>query len=390
MYCIDIWSRCLAVEWMLMYDWCQSAAICELLAMPIKVVPVRSVASEAEAEHANNDGYRHRCPSTTESYKIIQSLMFSFTLMWFIGWRDFSKAGFWVHVTKSTVYGFVVLLFLSSDVIRWCLIVHAEDQFNIQLIYKLIAVTGSLETLSHAIGFFIASLSYERLPEFLFEWDNLQNTASLKKETNICTGVMWLLACLNAAFCGYLIFNFHLSGDILFPIMPDDEPSKVLVVKIINLVAQIYLLLAWIAPSALLFTITNSLAWEFNHNTGKFRELRNNFISITENLDSIMKHHERLCNLVNHADDIFSMQIAATFLGSLMLICLILYIIIRGEDVSTFVRCIHIYWLTTAVSKILIDCISGARLNQAVSMEHKHMYKTIFTKILYYNNRYQI
>ena len=345
--------------------------VCELSTMPVNVVPLRSVASEAEAERTNNNEYHHRCPSTTESYKVLQSLMFSFTLMGIMGWRDFSKAGCWVHVTKSTVYGFVVLLFLSGNVIRWCMIVSAEDQFNIQLIYKLIVVTGSLEFLINAIGFFIASLSYNRLPEFLFEWDKLRsgcvkNTTSLKKETDICTGVMWLLTSLNAAFCGYLIFDFQLSDNVLYPVMPDDEPSKVLVVKIINLVVQIYLVFAWIAPSAFLFTVTNILAWEFNHNTEKIRELRNN--SISESLESIRKHHQRLCNLVDHADDIFSMQITATFLGSLMLICLILYLIIRGEDISTFVRCIQIYWLTTAVSKILIDCISGARLNQAVSM----------------------
>ena len=125
-----------------------------VLAMPIKVAQVRHVPNEAEREHANNEGYRHRCPSTTESYKVLQSLMFSSTLMGSMGWRDFSKTGYRVLVTKSTVYGFVVQAFLSINVIRWCLIVSAEDQFNVQLIFKLVIITRALETLSHSIGFF--------------------------------------------------------------------------------------------------------------------------------------------------------------------------------------------------------------------------------------------
>ena len=160
LYCKDIWRRCLAVKWMLMYSWRQSKAICEILAMLIKVVPVRSVASEAEAEHTNNDGYRHRCPSTTKSYKVLQSLLFSITLMGFMGWRDFSKPRCWVHVTKSTLYGFAVLLFLSSNVIRWCLIASVEDKFDIQYIFKLMVVTGSLEPPSHAFGIF-HGISYD-------------------------------------------------------------------------------------------------------------------------------------------------------------------------------------------------------------------------------------
>ena len=302
--------------------------------------------------------------------------MLTFTFMGLMGWRDFSKVGCWVHVTTSIVYGFVVELFLSSNVLRWCLIICDFEQFNAQLIFKLIVITWALETLSHSIGFFIASLSYKRLPEFLFAWDELrsecaQSTASLKKQTDICTGVMWVLAILNTVFSGYLIFGSHMQDHLLYPIILNDELIEVLAVKIINLVVQMYLVLAWIAPSALLFTVTNSLAWEFNHNTKQIRELRNNITS--EYLESTRKHHQKLCNLVDHADNIFSVQIAATFLGSVMLICLLLYVLICGEDVSIFVRCIQIYWLATALCKILIDCISGARLNQAVSMEHIKM-----------------
>ena len=366
------WLCCSAMGWTLI-QFMPSLYICELLAMPIKVAPVRHVPNEAEREHANNYGYRHRCPSTTDSYKVLQSLMFSSTLMGSMGWRDFSKAGCRVLVTKSTVYGFVVQAFLSINVIRWCLIVSAEDQFNLQLIFKLVIITWALETLSHSIGFFIASINYKRLPEFLFEWDKLRSecvhsTASLKKQTDICTGVVWLLVSLNTTLSGYLMFNSHMQDDTLYPLKPDDEPYKFLVVKIINLVTQTYLIFASTTPSFLLFTVTNSLAWEFNHNTKNIRDLRNNYMA--DSLESTRKHHQKLCNLIDHADDIFSMQIAARFLGSLVLICLILYIFIHGEDVSIFGRYIQLYWLTTAVFKILIDCISGARLNQAVSMEH--------------------
>ena len=188
----------------------------------------------------------------------------------------------------------------------------------------------------------------------------------MKKQTDICTVAVWLLVSLNTTPSGYLMFDSHMQDDIMYPLEPDDEPNKILAVKIVNLVTQTYLIFASTTPSFLLFTVTNSLVREFNYSTKNIRDLEK-IIWVTV---CLRKHHQKLCNLVDHADDLFSMQIAASFLGSLMLICLILYILIHGEDVSIFGRCIQLYWLTTAVFKILIDCISGARLNKAVSMEH--------------------
>ena len=344
--------------------------------MPVTVVPVRSKTSVSagatESEHMNTDGNRRRCASTMESFKILRSLMHTFIVIGNMGWKDFSKAGCLVHLTKSTVYGIIVIIFLSTNVIRWCMAVNGDDTFGVMLIYKLMNMTWGLETLGHCIGFFIASLSYKRLPEFLAEWDKLRlqcvnNATSLKKQTDICTAVTWLLAGLNIAFCIYLTFGTHVQDLMLYPLSIDDDPSTILAMKIINVVVQSYLILAWITPSALLFMVAKFLAWEFSHSTAKIRELRDK--CNTTCLERIRKHHQKLCNLVDHADDIFSMQIAATFLGSLMLICLILYVLIHDETNDILTRCIQIYWLTTAVCKILIDCISGARLNNAVSTE---------------------
>ena len=240
--------------------------------------------------------------------------MHTFIVIGNMGWKDFSKAGCLVHLTKSTVYGIIVIIFLSTNVIRWCMAVNGDDTFGVMLIYKLMNMTWGLETLGHCIGFFIASLSYKRLPEFLAEWDKLRlqcvnNATSLKKQTDICTAVTWLLAGLNIAFCIYLTFGTHVQDLMLYPLSIDDDPSTILAMKIINVVVQSYLILAWITPSALLFMVAKFLAWEFSHSTAKIRELRDK--CNTTCLERIRKHHQKLCNLVDHADDIFSMQISS-------------------------------------------------------------------------------
>ena len=342
--------------------------------MPTYVVPIRSKVSVVEdatgVEHVNNDEYRHRCSSTTSSFKILESLLLTLTFMGNVGWKNFSKTGCWIHITRSSVYAIVVMIFLSTNMIRWCFIFNSGDQFGVELIFKLIFVIWGFETLGHAIGFFVASMSYKRLPEFLFEWDKVRsqcgrNIGSLKKQTDICCAVAWLLACLNIAFCTYLTFASNLQDQIMYPASMEDEYYTVLTIKIINLVVESYLTFAWVTPSALLFVVTNALAWEFSYTTKEVRELCQK--SGTFSLGRIRAHHQKLCNLVDQADDIFSMQIATTFLGSLMLICLILYALINEDDVSIMERLIQVYWLTTAALKILIDCVSGARLNNAVS-----------------------
>ena len=342
--------------------------------MPINVVPPRCVASAAEAEHANNDGYFQRCPSTTEPYKILQSLMSTFTFIGNMGWKAFHKTGCWVYLTRSFVYGILVMTFLSTNVLRWCLMFSSDDPFNIKFIIKLIIVTWALEALSHTFGFFFASISFKRLPEFLLEWNRLhvrcvKSTADFKKQTNICTGMIWLLISLNMAFNIYMTFYTHVKDKLLYPLTIDDKQHQVLAMKIINLVAQTYLMLAWIVPSAFLFMVSNILAWQFNCNAAKLQIMQRN--STTDYVERIRKNHQKLCNLVKHADSIFSMHIAMTFLGSLTLICLNLYEMILVDDVGILYRCIQVYWLANSGFKILIDCLSGARLNQAVSTRQK-------------------
>ena len=145
---------------------------------------------------------------TTNARLLPKSIMLTFILMGNMEWRDSHKNGCWAYITRSSVYGGAVLIYLSANVIRWCLMFNNDDMFDIQLIFKLIVVTWGLETLCHVIGFFVASLSYKRLPEFLLEWNKLrglcgQITTSLKKQTNICTGLIWMLTSLNTAFNSY-------------------------------------------------------------------------------------------------------------------------------------------------------------------------------------------
>ena len=342
------------------------------------VVPIRSKVSKVEdatgVGYVNNDEYRHRCSSTTISFKILESLLLTLTFIGNVGWKDYSKTGCWIHITRSSVYAIVVIIFLSTNVIRWCFIFNGNDQFGVELIFKLIFVIWGFETLGHSIGFFVASVSYKRLPELLFEWDKVrsqcgQNIGSLKKQTDICTAVAWLLACLNIAFCTYPTFAYNLQEHVMYPVSMEDDHYKVLVMKIVNLVVESYLIFAWVTPSALLFVVTNALTWEFNYTTQQIRELCQK--SGKFSLGRIRAHHQKLCNLVDQADDIFSMQIATTFLGSLTLICSILYALINGDDVSIMERLIQVYWLTTAALKIFTDCVSGARLNNAVSTIYK-------------------
>ena len=180
-----------ALTYVTLYRKAEFKYICKPKAMPMTMVSDKSKTSVPVAEvEPGHDEYHHRCISTTESFVILRSLMYTFILIGNMGWKDFSKSGWRVHLTKSTVYGIVVIMFLSTNVIRWCLAINNDETFGVILISKLIAVAWGLETLSHCIGFFITSLSHKRLPEFLFEWDKLrsqcvQNTATLKKQTNI-------------------------------------------------------------------------------------------------------------------------------------------------------------------------------------------------------------
>ena len=247
---------------------------------------------------------------------------------------------------------------------------------------KLTVSIYNAECCAHFLCFYVASCTYKRLPEFFLEWEKTQTEHStpltaIKRHAYICTAVLWVIMIISIAITAFLVLGTNMQDMMLVPLSPDHPHANIM--KGVNLTVIAFQNIAWLAPSAFMFMVTNILSQEFNGLTSYIKELGYGDITkIKQTVEPIRRHHQRLCNIVGHADDIFSMQIAVTFSSSFLIACVFMYIMIYHEQPGVdpiLLTLIETFWLVISLSRMSMDCVSGAMLNGAVSTYYRYMYR---------------
>ena len=333
-----------------------------------KVVP-------SEIDNNKSDKDISQSHDQTSVYKALRPLHISLSLGGLIFKKDFSKTGIKRHITASHAYSFVVLIFISINVVRWLTMFQNNEKFGTALFAKIIFCTFGLQTWAHYVAFFIASESYERLPEFFLEWEKIRTNDSrsltyISRLSSICTVILWIIVICNVGASVYLAFFTPLSSALLVPW--DENFECAFVIRIINTIQQVYLSISWVASSAMMFIICKNLAQEFNKISLKIKQLSGaDHGKLAADFEVIRQHHQKLCNLVMNADDILSMQVACSLSGSLLLSCLTIYIILYYDpnvEVEVLLLAMNLFWALAPLGKVVMDCVSGTILNEAVGI----------------------
>ena len=313
------------------------------------------------------------CSWTTSVYQALQPLLFACTVGGLIFKKNFAVTGIKRHLSATHVYCCILLVFHITDILRWFTMFSGNETFGAFLFIKISYSVWAVECVGHYVASFIACESYHRLPEFFMEWEKTRaecsrSVKSIKKLTISCAFILSILVFANSVFSTYLTFWTNFQDLILTPW--NKEYKFVVVVQIINVVHTMYLSFAWFGPSVLMFMICKILADEFKKINNRIKDLSRAEPSRYETLEGIRRQHQNLCNLVANADDIFSMQIAISFTCSLVITCLMIYLVVYNDD-STLKGAMFVgikgFWVCGALSKVLVDCVSGAILNDGVS-----------------------
>ena len=315
-------------------------------------------------------------PTFTETcvFKAMKSLLVSCYVAGLLSNKGIDQKGFRKYIIITYVYSTMMLIALTPYAISCLSVFNKTDEFDSLFSFKLAYVVTTIEAMGRFIGFYVASSTYERLPKFFIEWEKIRRVcpkshALIIKLTTICTTVVWIFVLSSLGFSAYLAICTDSLAIRLAPLINVKEHPYEAVVIIANLILEFYLNFAWIAPSALMFLFCKILAMEFDHVKKTVKDLgRNGHLTLFRNMEGARKHHDKLCILVVYADNLFSVQIAVSFAGSVVTTCLILYIFIVDTIsgiIFTLTQCV---FLMAAVIKVLIDCISGAMINGAVGI----------------------
>ena len=312
------------------------------------------------------------CYTSTPLYRRLKFLFLSYKIGGLAFKKDFRVTGLKRHLYGSHVYSFLILLFLIFNVFRLFTVYHANEVLGISLLFKIAQCTWGLEVLGHYIACLATWESYNRLPGFFVDWNKMQqNTSktlnSMKRVTRVCVVVLWIYVCADLVCCVYLLFwtdNFVLT--------PWDKTTEnVVFIQMMSSICHFYFTLAWLGPSMLMFIICRIIASMFREVTNEITILsEEEFVNVVDKFEGLRRRHQKVCKLVTRADDIFSMHIAMSLSGSVIIACLVMYIIAYDDTPQAsqlLVIIVKLFWLSSVLGKIIIDCVSGAIINDAVS-----------------------
>ena len=313
------------------------------------------------------------CNSTSSVYQALQHLLLICDAGGLIFKKNFAVMGIKRHLSATHIYSCILLIFHITNILRWLTMFDGKETFGTFLFLKICYCVWSLECVGHYVASFIACESY-RLPKFFTEWEKIRPNCSqslnvIKSFSIVCAVILSIISLANSAFTTYLIFWTTYADVILTPW--NREYKYVVVIQLINVVQCIYLSFAWFGPSVLMFIICKILGCEFKQINSRIKDLsRMEPSSCVEKLEGLRRHHQNLCNLVANADDIFSMQIAISFTGSLVIACLMIQIIIYNDDPTlsgSLIIAIKGFWVCSCLLKVVADCVSAAILSDGVS-----------------------
>ena len=230
-----------------------------------------------------------------------------------------------------------------------------------------------LQGIGHFVIFYFVSFGSNVLHDFFETWQVYRNMYSIrpgaiKCQSTACATLILMGTILSAVFHGYTTF---------MNMKPNETNIVHLTGSIISYLVGIYSTFAWIASSGFMMLLVNVLADEYRQIQKEIREVSGQGPHrLNQRIGDIRRRHWELAQVVGKADDIFCAHLGLSFVASLVLSCVGLYIIIwvRTPGGSASLDAIRVFKVLLALTKLTSDCIAGIILNNAVSIPHANIY----------------
>ena len=259
------------------------------------------------------------------------------------------------------VYSSLVLILILAA-FGWTLFISYV--INLRTVISLKDI-WTLQATAHFVIFYAVSLNSKGLSRCLEMWQAYRvkygvEPGSINFKSNICTSVMVIIWCLCISLIVYQsVTSFN----------PNDNYS--MISSIMNVIASVYLMFAWLASTGFMLVIVNLLADEYHLIYKQIQETsEGNPRVLNQRIGDIRRRYWELSKIVGKADDIFCAHMGVGVLMSLGLSCVGLYMIIwdesmQGDLTNEVFRTARVL---TALIKLTSDCVAGVIMHDAVSI----------------------
>ncbi len=280
------------------------------------------------------------------------------------------------RISASWVYSFVMMVFLVGNAIRQCWAFVGSSSLNHELLLVILSITWMFQCAINAITMYRGCLKYSCLPKLFLKWQDLHKhdldimsyihcTKNLAVTLTFC----WLITAILMGFTVYNIIETEMYDISMTPFI---RGSKIFpYIQAIGAVMLLYFCTAWILPIGFFFMICLVLRWDYKLSRREFYRL-----SVThedrireDSIENSRLMHQKVCQLVETTDNIFTLLVGNTFATNIIIITIIIYNIISWTHLheNPQILVVHFFWLLAAGVSFGITATGGALVNHTVS-----------------------
>jgi len=200
---------------------------------------------------------------------------------------------------------------------------------------------------------------------------------NVKRNATMCIVVAWGLFFLNVPLMMYAMYATAGKGFYLAPFGTYISTTNITPVKLVNIIALIYISAGWGMPMAMAYFIAICLRREFQNVNLGFKEAVTLEIKCTGNrggtfsgnIESYRILHHKIARLVDKADKFLCLYYGSVVIGNIAIFTIVLYLMLFYPAFTqhTLVKIIGAFWLLTACLQLMMASTGAILVNNFVS-----------------------
>ena len=317
------------------------------------------------------------CMSETALYKAMRPLVVCMKVVGLLFERNYGK---WSlekrHLENlSRSYCFFVCLITGMFFVKSLASYCHYDSYGPILFFKVQVTMWTYEAMAKSIVCYSACKRKWKLHDFFVKLsheskETLPKYARTIWKTSVCSVAFTCIFAVGNA--GFLVISYltpykaihSILDTTIMPAEPhwDSAPFMRAFLIFLSFVDSLVSLL----PLALFGTFCYVFYREFMQVKERLSRALRDDGSFMDDLEEIRIRHQRLCKLVDHADEIFTWYIAHTYLTNVPMFCVLLYNTIYS-DMHHLQLAIYMFWLTVVTVHCCSVSVAATLVNHAVS-----------------------
>ena len=265
----------------------------------------------------------------------------------------------------------VILCLVSLTVIlRYStLYLYTDLVFSSQFCYDVVVNIWFILCIGNSISLYQGSLREDALPAFIQEWSVQADQTSLAyvyKKSFIYTLLCNSLQILCIALIGYQIFATNYRDEFILPL--EHGTTIAYILKTVAFCIVAFGIAPWILTPMFVLFISHVFQYEYSAIGKELISMCEERCFSTKEFGAIRQRHQKLCKLVDHVDEIFSLHVANTLLANVGIICVTLFVVINDQEATQIDVTINTFWTLFCFTILMITLVAGARINTQVNM----------------------